>query len=112
MRFFRTLVGSVVAKILAGLVVAFLAVIGFGSDYWVGILIGWAADPLNLTLNVVRLIFILVGIILIAILIWPFIKIRFWPARVSHVENIILAAGLPPPSIPKSTTTPTMPKTV
>jgi hypothetical protein len=96
MRFFKTLVGSLIAKILAGLVLAFLAVIGFGSDYWVRVLIGWAADPFDLTLNVARLVFILVGILLIAILVWPFIKLRFWPDPIGHVENIVLAAGLTP----------------
>jgi hypothetical protein len=96
MRFFKALVGSLIAKILAGLLLAFLTVLGFSSDYWVRVLIGWAADPLNLTLNVARLIFILVGIVLVAILVWPLIKSRWWPDPISHVENINLAAGLMP----------------
>jgi hypothetical protein len=96
MRFLKTLIGSLIGKLLAGLILASLAVIGFGSDYWVHALIGWAADPLNLTLNVARLIFVLVGIVLIAILLLPLIKSRFWPEPVWHVRNIILAAGLTP----------------
>jgi len=74
MRFLKTLIGSLIGKLLAGLILASLAVIGFGSDYWVPALIGWAADPLNLTLNVARLIFVLVGIVLIAILLLPLIN--------------------------------------
>src|SRR6266403_3691853 len=71
MRFLKTLIGSLIGKLLAGLILASLAVIGFGPGYWVHALIGWAADPLNLTLNVARLIFVLVGIVLIAILLLP-----------------------------------------
>jgi hypothetical protein len=98
MQYFKVFAGSFLAKIIAGLLLAFLAVIGFGSDYWVHVLIGWAADPLNLTLNVARLVFILFGIVLITVLISPLIKSRFWPDPVSHVENIILAAGLTKPT--------------
>jgi hypothetical protein len=44
MRFFKALLGSLIAKILAGLILGLLAVIGFGSDYWVHVLTGWATD--------------------------------------------------------------------
>ena len=96
MELLKTFIGSLILKWLAGLALALLAILGFGSDYWLHTLIGWAADPLNLSLNVARLIFILVGILLAALLIWPTIKRRFWPSPVQHVENIVLAAGLTP----------------
>ena len=96
MRFFKTLLGSLIAKILGGLILGLLAVIGFGSDYWVHVLIGWAADPLNLTLNAARLICVLIALAIIAIIALPLIRSRFWPKPVEHVQNIILAAGLTP----------------
>ena len=96
MQFLKTFVGSLAAKVLAGVALGFLALLGFGSDYWVGLFIGWASDPLGLTLNAARLVFMLAGIVLVALLVWPTIKRRFWPAPVHYVESITLAAGMTP----------------
>ncbi|MGX9424039.1 MULTISPECIES: hypothetical protein [Bradyrhizobium] len=95
-QFLQTFVGSLAAKLLAGIALAFLALLGFGSDYWVGLFIRWASDPLGLSLNAARLVFILAGIVLVASLMLPTIKRRLWPAPVHHVESVNLAAGMTP----------------
>lgn len=95
-QFLKTFIGSFAAKVLAGIAFAFLALLGFGSDYWVGLFIRWASDPLGLSLNAARLVFMLLGVVLVALLLWPAIKRRFWPVPVRYVESVILAAGMTP----------------
>ncbi|MET4390850.1 hypothetical protein ABIB73_006636 [Bradyrhizobium sp. F1.4.3] len=95
-QFLKTFVGSLAAKVLAGIALAFLALLGFGSDYWVGLFIRWASDPLGLSLNAARLTIIIAGIALVALLVWPSIKRRFWPGPVNHVDAVNLAAGMTP----------------
>jgi hypothetical protein len=96
MRFIKAFIGSVAAKLLAGVAVAFLAFLGFGSDYWLRLIIGWAADPLSLSLNAARLMFIIAGIVLLVLLLWSTIRGWVWPVPVHHVERITLAAGMTP----------------
>jgi hypothetical protein len=98
MALIRAIVGSVIGKTIFAILAIVAVSIGFGSDYWVRLVSGWAAEPLGLTLNAARLIFILVAFILLAILIWPWIKSRIWPDPICHVENIILPAGLTTPT--------------
>jgi hypothetical protein len=91
------LAGSIVVKALAALALALLAFVGLGPDRWVRVLISWwTSDPSYFVLNLARAAFASLAFIVAAILVWPFIKSRFWPDPASHVENIILAAGLTP----------------
>jgi hypothetical protein len=97
MKFFKILAGSAVAKIIVGIVFAFLAVVGFGPDRLVRILISWwTSDPSYFVLNLIRLIFLFLAFITAGFLVWPYIRSRFWPDPIIHVENINLAAGLTP----------------
>ena len=94
--FGRTIVGSIIGRTIFAVVALIAVSVGFGPDYWVRVMAGWATDPLGLTLNVARLVFILVATVFVVILGWPWVKSLIWPEAVCHVENIVLAAGLTP----------------
>jgi len=97
MKFFKILAGSAVAKIIVGIVLAFATIAGVGPERLARILISWwTINPSYFVLNLVRLIFLFLAFIAAGFLAWPYIRSRFWPDPIIHVENINLAAGLTP----------------
>jgi len=73
-QFVTAFFGGFSGKIVAALVLVYLASVGFGPDWIVQMLTGWLADPLSLSLVVLRIFAILIVIIIVASFALP----RFW----------------------------------
>lgn len=104
MNLLRMVAGSLAAKIIAGLFLAALAIIGLGPDQLLRIAISWwTSDPSYFVLNAARAVSACIAIAIGAIFAVPWIRARYWPAPPQYVENIQLAAGMTP-----QTTTPVL----
>jgi hypothetical protein len=95
--FLRNLVGTLAFKFIASLLLAFLAIAGLGPERLVRILNGWwTNDPSSFALNLTRAISVIVSFAILAILVWPRIKARYFPDPAQYVDKIHIAAGMTP----------------
>lgn len=95
MQFFKLLFQSVIVKVILALAAAFLAIAGLSSEEIARFVVGWwISDPSGFALNVARLACLAVAVLIIALLISPLIKRRFFPSP--HVKDIFVAAGITP----------------
>jgi hypothetical protein len=70
-------------KLIVFLLLCLAASLGFGTDWWVSTMTGWLADPLGLSLTVVRLLAVLLLIACFGILLWQPVWDRLRPKKFS-----------------------------
>ena len=68
--FFTAFFGALLGKVVAALLLAILVFIGFGPDKWVQILTSWFSDPLKISLELVRIVAILIAVTIGLLLLW------------------------------------------
>jgi hypothetical protein len=82
--FWRAFLGAAAGRIAITTILAVLTVLGFGVSYWVPTVMNWwGAHPADATVELLRVVGAVVGVVCICLIVWPYIWAAIRPRKFS-----------------------------